>query len=75
MFLNFKIFYFFLFFFYFFFFLIIIINKQLNSNIQEKIDIKIREKHKKKFKDALLFDLLNYQVNDFIDFIKSYFIY
>ena len=51
------------------------IYKQLNSNIQEKIDIKIREKHKKKFKDALLFDLLNYQVNDFIDFIKSYFIY
>tara|TARA_B100001559_G_scaffold285092_1_gene260774 strand:+ start:860 stop:1018 length:159 start_codon:yes stop_codon:yes gene_type:complete len=51
------------------------IYKQLNSNIQEKIDIKIRENHKKKFKEALLFDLLNYQVNHFIDFIKSYFIY
>ena len=51
------------------------IYKNLNSNIQEKIDENIRNKHKKMFKDKLLFDLLKYFVIRNIDFFKSYLIY
>ncbi len=51
------------------------IYKNLNSNIQDKIDENVRNKHKKIFKESLLFDLLKFHVNSNIDFIKSYFIY
>jgi hypothetical protein len=47
------------------------IYKKLNSNIQDKIDNKIKKKHKNLFKEALLFDLLKYQVKLNINFIKS----
>ena len=51
------------------------IYKKLNSNIQDKIDEYIKINIKKNFKDALLFDLLKYQVINNIKFIKSYLIY
>ena len=50
------------------------IYKNLNSNIQNKIDENVRNKHKKIFKEALLFDLLKFHVNNNIKFIKSYLI-
>lgn len=50
------------------------IYKNLNFNIQNKIDKKIRYKHKLIFKDALMFDLLEYHVKCGINFIKSYLI-
>ena len=51
------------------------IYKNLNNNIKDIIDEKIRLKHKKKFKESLLFDLLTYFIKKNIDFVKSYFIY
>jgi len=50
------------------------IYKNLNINIQNIIDQKIRYKHKLIFKDALMFDLLEYHVKCGINFIKSYLI-
>ena len=51
------------------------IYKNLNCNIQNIIDNKIRHKHRFIFKEALMFDLLEYYVKRNIDFIKSYLIY
>ena len=51
------------------------IYKKLNFNIQDKIDNNIKDKHKLMFRDALMFDLLEYHVKCNIDFIKSNLIY
>tara|TARA_Y100001958_G_C20876574_1_gene308577 strand:+ start:38 stop:196 length:159 start_codon:yes stop_codon:yes gene_type:complete len=51
------------------------IYKNLNNNIKDIIDQKIRIKHKKKFKEPLLFDLLTYFVKKNINFVKSYLIF
>ena len=51
------------------------IYKHLNNNIKDIIDEKIKKKHKKNFKEPLLFDLLTYFVKKNIDFVKSYLIY
>ena len=47
------------------------IYKNLNCNIQDRIDKYIRLKRKKIFKEPLLFDLLKYHVINNIKFIKS----
>ena len=51
------------------------IYKNLNSNIQDNIDNIVKIKHKIKFKNNLLMDLLAYHVKNNMDFIKSYLIY
>ncbi len=53
----------------------LMIYKNLNKNIQDKIDQNVRIKHKKIFKESLLMDLLAYHIKNNMDFVKNLFIY